>query len=154
MIKFALTCPEDHQFESWFPSSSSFDDQAARGLIACPLCGSAKVTKALMAPQVARRDRPTIDLPATSSPADEPAPAAVISPEERELRQKLKDLRDHLIAHSDNVGSRFANEARLMHEGEAEVRNIHGTATPDEAKALIEDGIEFHPLPILPDDRH
>ena len=153
MIKFALICPEDHQFESWFPSSSSFDDQAARDLITCPLCGSAKVTKALMAPQVARRDRASVNHPVTT-PADEPAPAAVISSEERELRQKIKELRDHIIAHSDNVGSGFADEARRMHDGEVEVRTIHGTATPAETKALIDDGIDFHPLPILPDDRH
>ncbi|MEI8144485.1 MAG: DUF1178 family protein [Alphaproteobacteria bacterium] len=153
MIKFALACSKEHQFESWFPSSSSFDDQAARNLITCPFCGSAKVTKALMAPQVARRDRHSVDHPAAPA-ADEPAPVAVISSEERELRQKIKELRDHIIAHSDNVGSSFANEARRMHDGEAEVRTIHGTATPDEAKALIDDGIEFHPLPILPDDRN
>jgi hypothetical protein len=78
----------------------------------------------------------------------------MISPQERELRTKLKELRDHLTKNADNVGAKFPEQARKMHYGEIEHRSIYGEATPDDANALAEEGIEFHPLPILPDDRN
>jgi hypothetical protein len=158
MIRYNLVCGRRHEFESWFASSAAFDKQAKRGLVACPVCGSTKVEKAIMAPRLARTDTP-IDMPepAVTAPApapSPPAPVAMISPQERELRTKLKELRDHLTQNADNVGPKFPEEARKMHYGEIEHRSIYGEATPDDAKALAEEGIEFHSLPILPDERN
>jgi hypothetical protein len=122
------------------------------------MCGSAKVEKAIMAPRLARKDKstPIIAPPEASTPApvEAPTPVAMISPQAREFRAKLKELRDHLTANADNVGKKFPEEARKMHYGETEHRSIYGEASPQEAKELHEEGIEFHPLPVLPDDRN
>ncbi|MBN8940381.1 MAG: DUF1178 family protein [Rhizobiales bacterium] len=152
MIKYTLACDSAHEFESWFPSSDSFDEQLKRGFVTCPACGSAKIGKTIMAPQVARKDRAAP--PAPTPVAEEPRKVAMVSPEEQELRSKLKELRDHLIANSDAVGDKFAEEARKIHYGETEHRSIHGSATPDEARELAEEGIEFHALPMLPGERN
>jgi hypothetical protein len=174
MIRYALICNKRHAFESWFASSAAYDKQAKRGLVACPLCGSTKVEKALMTPRLARADTQAVQtqaaLPAPAPayppaaagpvPASAPAPAetatpvAMISPQEQEFRRKLKDLRDHLLRNAENVGPRFPEEARKMHYGEAEHRSIYGIASPQEAKALHEEGIEFSPLPGLPDEHN
>jgi hypothetical protein len=162
MIRYTLVCDRGHEFESWFASSSAYDKQAKRKLVACPLCGATKVEKAIMAPRLARTDKP-IDVPETPSPAsvpaptapaEPPAPVAMISPQERELRAKLKELRDHLTKNAENVGRKFPDQARKMHYGEIEHRSIFGEASPEEAKDLHEEGIEFHPLPVLPDERN
>jgi hypothetical protein len=158
MIRYNLVCGRRHEFESWFASSAAFDKQAKRGLVACPVCGSTKVEKAIMAPRLARTDTP-IDMPepAVTAPApapSPPAPVAMISPQERELRTKLKELRDHLTQNAENVGRKFPDEARKMHYGEIEHRSIYGEASPEEAKELHEEGVEFHPLPVLPDERN
>ena len=159
MIRYNLVCDKDHEFESWFQDSAAYDKQAKRGLVSCPLCGSAKVEKAIMAPRVARKDKSTSivapDESAAPAPAaDAPTPVAMISLQEREFRKKLKELRDHLTSNADNVGKKFPEEARKMHYGEIEHRSIYGVASPDEAKELSEEGIEFHPLPSLPDERN
>jgi hypothetical protein len=159
MIRYSLACERGHEFESWFASSSAYDKQAKRSLVACPMCGSTKVEKAIMAPRLARGDKaidvpPTPPAPAPTPAPQGPAPVAMISPQERELRAKLKELRDHLIKNSENVGRKFPEEARKMHYGEVEHRSIYGEASPDEAKELHEEGIEVHPLPILPDERN
>jgi len=160
MIKYTLVCDNKHTFESWFASSGAFDKQAKKKLVACPVCDSVKVGKALMAPQLTargnkRRSRP---LPAAAAPvaasAEAPAALPVVSPQEKEFRAKLKELRDHLLKNADNVGSRFPEEARKMHYGETEHRSIYGEASPEEAKQLIEEGVEVHPLPVLPEDRN
>lgn len=152
MIRYALTCENRHGFESWFHSSAAFDDQVARGLLVCPVCSSKKVDKAMMAPTVARRERPR---PAARAPAGEDkSPVALLSEHERELRTKLKDLRDQLIKNADYVGPQFAEEARKMHYGEIEHRSIYGEASLEEAASLREDGIAFHPLPYLPNERN
>jgi hypothetical protein len=156
MIRYTLVCNRGHEFESWFASSSAYDKQAKRGLVACPTCGATKVEKSIMAPRLARADRP-IDVPeapAPAAPAEAPAPVAMISPQERELRAKLKELRDHLTKNAENVGRKFPETARKMHYGEIEHRSIYGEASPQEAKELREEGIEFHPLPVLPDERN
>ncbi|MGD9843888.1 MAG: DUF1178 family protein [Variibacter sp.] len=162
MIRYALICDKSHEFESWFQSSDAFAKQAKRKLVTCPVCGSVKVEKALMAPRLKRSDKgkgrdvaPAAQPPgadAVAAPAN--VPVAIMSNEEKQFRAKLKELRDHLIKNSDNVGKKFAAEARKMHYGEIEHRSIYGEASPDEAKALHEEGIEFHPLPILPDERN
>ena len=156
MILYNLVCDKRHDFESWFPNSAAYDKQAKRWLVSCPLCGSAKVEKAIMAPRLARKDKSTsITVPAEEAAAPEAAtPVAMISPQEQELRKKLKELRDHLTANSDNVGKKFPEEARKMHYGEIEHRSIYGEASPQDAKELHEEGIEFHPLPVLPDERN
>ena len=158
MIRYALICQEGHQFESWFQDSAAYDKQGKRGLVSCPHCGSAKVEKAIMAPRLsapAKKRGKTIETPeATSAPAPASAPVAMISPQEQEIRAKLKELRDHLVKNADDVGAKFPEEARKMHYGETEHRSIYGVATPEEAKELSEEGIEFHPLPSLPDERN
>jgi hypothetical protein len=159
MIRYNLVCARGHEFESWFDGSSAYDKQARRGLVECPVCGSAKVEKALMTPRLARsaksmRAEPTAPEPATPAAPEAPTPVAVISPQEQELRTKLKELREHLVKNAENVGQQFPEEARKMHYGEKEHRSIYGTASPDDAKALHEEGIEFAPLPVLPDERN
>lgn len=160
MIRYSLVCKRKHDFESWFQSSAAYDKQAKRGLVTCPVCGSAEVEKAIMAPRLTRAE-PRIDVPnapapaePTPAPAEVPAPVAIMSPQERELRSKLKELRDHLTRNADNVGRRFPEEARKMHYGEIEHRSIFGEASPEDAKSLHEEGIEFLPLPVLPDERN
>jgi hypothetical protein len=167
MIRYNLVCAKGHAFESWFANSAAYDKQARQGFLECPLCGSSKVEKALMTPRLARTRKSDVAIsvppeavatPATTLEpvvAPEPAaPVAVISPQERELRAKLKELRDHLVANAENVGQRFPEEARKMHYGEKKHRSIYGSASPDDAKALHEEGIEFAPLPVLPDERN
>ena len=151
MIRYALQCEARHGFESWFSNSAAFDRQAARGLVTCPLCGSAKVEKAIMTPAVGAgggRDA----VPAPAEP--EKTPVAIVSKEEGELRKKLKELRDHVVKNADYVGEKFPEEARRMHYGEIEHRSIYGEASPNAASALAEEGIEFHPLPRLPDEQN
>jgi hypothetical protein len=129
--------------------------------VTCPQCGSAKVEKAIMAPRLsatAKKRGGPIQAPAptvesSTTPASS-APVAMISPQEQEFRAKLKELRDHLTKNADNVGPKFPEEARKMHYGEIEHRSIYGVASPEEAKDLSEEGIEFHPLPLLPDERN
>ena len=170
MIRYTLVCERKHDFESWFQNSAAFDKQTSRRLVTCPICGSSKVEKAIMAPSLARKDksRPALvseQPPATSEqPSAEPgaapqstpekAPVAIMSPQEREFRSKLKELRDHLTKNADYVGQKFPEEARKMHYGEIEHRSIYGEAAPDEAKALIEEGVDVLPLPVLPEDRN
>jgi len=159
MIRYALVCDKGHAFESWFADSAAYDKQAKRGLVTCPQCGSAKVEKAIMAPRLAssKKRKAPIEAPAAQeAPAATPAPTpvAMVSPQEREFRAKLKELRDHLVKNADHVGPKFPEEARKMHYGEIEHRSIYGEASPDEAKALAEEGIEAYPLPVLPEERN
>ena len=158
MIRYALRCDRDHEFESWFQSSSAYDSQVKRKLVTCPICGSAKVDKAIMAPRiVSKKGRERAAPEPTPAPTPEvasQAPAPLMMAQERELRAKLKELRDHIVKNADNVGERFPNEARAMHYGDKEHRPIYGEASPDEAKALIDEGIEVSPLPVLPEDRN
>ena len=165
MIRYALACDNGHDFESWFPGSAAYDAQVARGLVTCPFCNSAKVEKQIMAPSVARTDRvrtlpaplppaapePSVALPV---PAPQPQPVAVFSEQEREFRAMLKAFREHVTKNADYVGPGFADEARKMHYGETEHRSIYGEASPEEAKELHEEGVEFHPLPVLPEERN
>lgn len=137
MIRFALRCAEGHRFESWFASGAEFDRLQAGGLLACAVCGDARLEKDLMAPSVSsgassgsERDAP-VSLSAPASPAE----------------QALAELRRRVEAASENVGRDFAAEARRIHAGEAPARPIIGEARPAEARALIEDGVPIAPLP-------
>jgi hypothetical protein len=163
MIRYSLVCDKGHDFESWFADSAAYYKQAKRKQVACPHCGSAKVEKAIMAPRLATSKKgqasaigaPIAAPPPAESPAPAaPAPVAMISPQERELRTKLKELRDHLTKNADNVGAKFPEEARKMHYGESKHRSIYGEASPQEAKELLEEGVELHPLPVLPEERN
>jgi hypothetical protein len=173
MIRYTLVCNKHHEFESWFANSAAYDKQVKRGLVTCPMCGSAKVEKALMAPRLTRSgsssrqsERQEVHKespleaparqPAQAAPdaAASPAPVAMMTPQEQELRRKLRELRDHLVRNAENVGPRFPEEARKMHYGEAEHRSIYGVASAKDAEALHEEGIAFSALPVLPEDRN
>jgi hypothetical protein len=161
VIRYALACDKGHEFDSWFQSSDAYDKQAKRGLVSCPSCGSSKVAKALMAPRLKRTDKTSrgpepVEIQPAAAPAAPPekTPVAIMSDQEREFRTKLKELRAHLTKNADYVGQKFPEEARKMHYGELEHRSIYGEASAEDAKALHEEGIEFHPLPVLPDERN
>jgi len=167
MIRYSLRCDQGHGFESWFQNSSAYESQVRRKLVSCPRCDSVKVEKAIMAPQVAHKkgrgraiepaaaEAAAVAAPASEAPATEaPAATPLMMAQERELRAKLKELRDHIVKNADNVGERFPTEARKMHYGVIEHRPIYGEASPTEAKALIDEGIEVAPLPVLPEDRN
>jgi len=133
MIKYALTCDDDHAFEGWFGSSSDYDDQSGRGLIECPMCGSPDVRKQIMAPAVSgTKTRGGPDVP----------------PQMRGMMMEaLSKVRAHVEENFDYVGDTFAREARAIHEGKSEERGIYGEATPAEVKKLAEDGVPVTPLP-------
>ena len=130
MIKYALKCEVDHGFEAWFSSSDSFDEQAAKGLVECPMCGSTHVTKAIMAPMVRT--------------SKEAAPADM----RQAVAEVMHKLRKHVEDTHTYVGGAFASEARDMHQGLSPERPIYGEATTEEVKALVEEGVPVAPLPI------
>jgi hypothetical protein len=160
MIRYSLHCERDHAFESWFQDSSAYDVQVKRKLVSCPVCSSVQIEKAIMAPRiVGKKGRDRVEpAPAPAVPAPAEAPATASTPlmmaQERELRAKLKELRDHIVKNADNVGEKFPNEARKMHYGDIEHRPIYGEASPEEARSLVDEGIEVSPLPVLPEDRN
>jgi hypothetical protein len=157
MIRYNLRCDRGHAFESWFQSSSAYESQEKRELVSCPACGSVKVERAIMAPQIVSKKRGDSAAPSpAAAPTEAAAPAStpLMMAQERELRAKLKELRDHIVKNADNVGERFPNEARKMHYGDIEHRPIYGEASPEEARSLIDEGVEVSPLPVLPDDRN
>lgn len=163
MIRYTLICDSAHQFESWFPSSASYEEQARRGFVICPICDSARVERAVMAPAVARTDRgprpaEPIEAPAAAStPAAAPAPTqpvALMGEKETALRAMLAALHQHVAENAEHVGPRFAEEALKIHHGESEGRAIYGEATPEDAQMLQEEGVAFMPLPKLPEGRN
>lgn len=135
MIRFSLKCDKDHGFESWFPSGQAFDTLKAQGHVACPVCGSATVEKALMAPAVV-----------TPRGEERPALTAPANP----VEEALAALKRQVEENSEYVGMNFATEARRIHAGDAPERAIHGEARAEEARKLIEDGVPVAPLPFLP----
>ncbi len=154
MIRYALVCDEAHEFESWFASAGAYDEQARRGFVTCPYCNSPRVNKAIMAPNVARKDR---DEAPTSAPAlaAQPAQDVVLVDEKMaEVRAMVRALREKIMEATTDVGSAFPEEARKIHDGESEARPIRGQASFEEARALIEDGVEIMPIPPSPDERN
>ncbi len=131
MIRYALKCDIDHEFEAWFSSSSGFDEQVTKGQVECPMCGSKAITKAIMSPMVR-----------TNKGADS-------STDAQRLAETLYRLRKHVETTHDYVGDSFATEARDIHEGLAPDRPIYGEATPDEVKSLVEDGVPVAALPVF-----
>jgi hypothetical protein len=165
MIRYALICDNAHEFESWFPSSAGFEQQAKRGFVTCPACGSAKVERAIMAPNVARSDRAPRTIEAVAEPASEgaaaaaapapaPAPVALMGEKEIAFRQMLSALHAHVAHNAENVGKGFAQEALKIHHGESDNRPIYGEATAEDAEMLQEEGVAFMPLPRLPGARN
>jgi hypothetical protein len=157
MIKYALVCDASHDFESWFPGSESYEEQARRGFVECPFCQSTKVSKAIMAPNVARKDR---DAPANDTAAALPAapaapqPVALLDEKQQHLRSMMRELHEKIIATSDDVGDSFPEEARKMHDGETPARSIRGKASFEEARSLLDEGIPVLPIPDLPEERN
>ena len=160
MIRYALACENAHAFESWFPSSEAFESQRARGFVSCPVCDSSAVEKQIMAPSIARKDKAPLPTPVPAEPrpaaveAPTPQPVALLSEEAQAMRAMLRAFREHVTRTAENVGPAFADQARKMHYGEVEHRSIYGEANPIEARELLEEGIEVHPLPMLPDERN
>ena len=159
MIRYTLRCEREHSFESLFQDSAAYDSQVKRKLVSCPVCDSVKIEKAIMAPRiVGKKGRERAEpVPVPAAPAEAPVAAGstpLLMAQERELRAKIKELRDHIVKNADNVGEKFPNEARKMHYGDIEHRPIYGEASPEEAKSLIDEGVEVSPLPLLPDDRN
>ncbi|MBB4009323.1 DUF1178 family protein [Allorhizobium taibaishanense] len=140
MIRYSLVCDQAHEFEGWFSESADFDRQKASGFLTCPICSSPSISKSLMAPMV------------TTARAKEERQMVAHDTAQREAYIKLKEAVAAVRANSEDVGERFPEEARKIHYGEADARGIIGNASPDEARALIDEGIEIAPLPVLPDD--
>ncbi len=131
MIVYSLQCQNEHQFEAWFASSAAYEEQAAERKLVCPICNSRNVAKAPMAPA----------LPARGGDRN-------AAPDElRKMRQFMTGLRQHVLQNAENVGRRFPEEARKIHYGDAERRQIYGEATLREARELVEEGIDVAPLP-------
>ncbi len=141
MIRFGLVCEKEHEFEAWFRNGDDFEDQKDRKLVSCPHCGSSEVRKALMAPAVAK------------SRKTEQVALGMDETQKKALAQ-LKALSEKIRENADYVGDKFAEEARRIHFGEVEPRGIYGEATAEEAKGLVEDGVDFMPLPMLPENRN
>lgn len=153
MIRYALVCDGGHEFEGWFASSSAYDEQSGRGLVACPVCASTAVEKALMAPAVSGT-RSSEEDDAPLPPEAAPAPVAILGERERALRAVIDQIREQVMRTTVDVGPRFAEEARRMHEGESEARGIRGEASLNDIRALLEDGIEVMPLPVWPEGKN
>ncbi len=146
MIRYALTCENGHRFESWFGDSQAYDQLRAAEAVLCPECGSAAVEKALMTPQVATARRKDAKKDKVRLAANHAMQAEAVA--------AIRKIRDHVTENADYVGDKFPEEARKIHYEEAEPRGIYGEATGEEAKALDEEGIEFHPLPVLPEEQN
>jgi len=157
MIRYSLICDRDHSFESWFADAAAFDRQAERGLVACPVCESPRVRKALMAPAVIggkkagdRSKAP--DARANEGDGSAPANVALIDDRHKRLRDLAAQLRQEIFAKTDDVGRRFPEEARAIHAGDAPFRSIRGQATTAEARSLIDEGVGVLPVPPAPED--
>ncbi|OYU40206.1 MAG: hypothetical protein CFE33_06560 [Pseudorhodobacter sp. PARRP1] len=139
MIRYTLRCSKDHDFESWFQSAEAYDCLLGAAQIGCPVCGDRSIEKTLMAPAV----RP-------ARKAGDPAPKPKLSEPTSEIEAAMAEMRRQVEANSDYVGLNFAAEARRMHEGTIDQRAIYGEAKPEDARALIEDGVPVAPLPFMP----
>lgn len=139
MIRYALRCQHEHAFEAWFGASGDYDDQVARGLVECPLCGSRDISKQIMSPAVAGTKKAVFQ--------------SDMARMQTLMTQAAREVRRHVEQNFDYVGDGFAREARDIHEGRSEKREIYGEATPAEVKKLRDDGVPCAPLPPLPPDQ-
>lgn len=140
MIRFNLRCEADHEFDGWFASNDGFEEQKLRGFVTCPQCHSKKVEKALMAPQVS-----------TGRMKDAIA-VSTLDQTRKAVFAEIKKLRDTVTEKGEDVGTRFAEEARKIHYGEAEDRLVYGEADREQVEGLLDEGISIAPLPVLPED--
>lgn len=172
MIRFTLQCEKEHGFEAWFRSGDDFTAQREKKIVTCPVCGSSSVEKSLMAPNIGVKGnrkteaatgtrlpaKPTSPYGTPEAPAASPSLAEAAAGLPPEVRQHVvtlaREIRDHVRKTSDDVGERFAEEARKIHYEESTPRGIYGKASPAEARELLDEGIEVHPLPLLPEDRN
>ncbi len=145
MIRYDLICEKGHDFDGWFRDSAAYDQQAERGLVSCALCGSVKVQKALMAPGIPAKAN-------SKDQAPQKMASGSVDPRLRMMMDMMRNMRKQVEANAENVGNRFAEEARKIHYAEAEKRGIYGEATAEDARSLIEEGIDVHPMPVLPED--
>lgn len=142
MIRYALVCENAHKFEAWFRNAEAYDEQHARGIVTCPVCNSVSVDKAMMAPAVGK------------AASQERVSLSIGHPQHAQLREALRALREKVTTEADYVGDKFAAEARKIHFKDVEARGIYGEATPDEVASLVEDGLDFMPLPNLPEEHN
>jgi hypothetical protein len=156
---FNLRCPLGHIFEGWFASEAAFEQQQSQGWLSCPMCNSHEIVKGLSAPHLARKSNSALPAAPAAAPVQPGSAPAASSPSQpphsplsdaQRLQQAWLELSRQVMANTDDVGSGFADLARQMHEGEVDVRPIRGTATPEEQRALVDDGIDVLPL-LLPE---
>ena len=157
MIHYQLCCGDDHAFDGWFKDSAGFERQVGAGLVACPVCGSTAVRRALMAPRIGKRGVTVDPEGRAEGEAKEAVPAKV--PEKAvdtagavpdQVRAMLQKLRAEVEKRCEHVGEKFAEEARAIHRGESAARGIYGEATPEQAESLAEEGIEVSRIPWVP----
>lgn len=139
MIEYTLSCDNGHRSDAWFRSAAAFEEQRRLGAVSCPVCGSDQMVKAPMAPAVSRAGSEKVSLSSGH-------------PDAAKLREAMIALRRKVTSEADYVGDQFAEEARKIHFKETDPRGIYGEATRDEVAGLVEDGIDFLPLPQIPDD--
>lgn len=141
MISYSLICDRSHKFDAWFKSAEAYDEQAGRGIVTCPICNSMKVEKALMAPALSRMSSDKLSLSSGH-------------PQQAEIREMLRVMRKKVTSEADYVGDKFADEARKIHFKEVDARGIYGEATREEVASLVEDGVDFMPLPSVPEEHN
>ena len=141
LIQYSLHCSKGHRYDAWFKNAAAFDEQQVRGIVTCAVCGDGVIEKAPMAPAVARTDSEKVSLSSSH-------------PDAVKFRELLRAYRQKVTSEADYVGDRFADEARKIHFEEVEARGIYGEATRDEVVALLDEGIEFMPLPDLPEEHN
>lgn len=141
MIQYSLHCSKGHGFDAWFKNAQAFDDQKARGIVQCAVCGDGSVDKAPMAPAVARSDKGKVSL-------------STGHPDAARFLDMLRSYRRQVTSQADYVGDKFAEEARKIHFEEVDPRGIYGEATRDEIASLLDDGVEFMPLPDVPEEHN
>lgn len=166
MIRYTLLCAGEHTFDSWFRDSAAYEQLASTGDVACPICASTTVRKALMTPSVVTSRTKRKDVPSAVeagsppvaapqvAPAPDPHPVALMDDRARQLRAMMREVHRRVVETADNVGRSFAAEARAIHEGDAPARSIYGEASREEVAGLLDDGIPLLPMPVLPDDHH
>jgi hypothetical protein len=145
MIRYDLQCDKGHTFDGWFSNSDAYDKQVGRRQVECIVCGSVKIEKQIMAPGIPAKSNRQSDIA-------QPMVAGPVDPRAQMMLHMMREFRAHVEKNAENVGDNFAEEARKIHYKEKEARGIFGKATPIEAQELLEEGIDVHPLPVLPED--
>jgi hypothetical protein len=146
VIHYSLVCDKSHKFDGWFSNAGAYDSQKRRGLVTCPICLTTAVDKAIMSPAVNRTDNP--------QRAAEKVSLSIGHPEHQKLREAMTALRNKVTSEADYVGDKFAEEARKIHFKEVDARGIYGEATREEVAALVEDGVDFMPLPSVKEEHN